>query len=412
MAQHFWTAEDYALDANTTDAWEERFSITSQLVKSDADGKYMEVVHPNKASGGMEFLPPATFSDGEVLALLKSPATGFDNAVIIRADFFSGTFNRNFYAFDILDSNLRITKYVSGSRTVIQEVSNSVSLTSQFWVRVEASGTTIRGRIWADGSSEPATWDVSVTDSAISGPGFAGLAVYDKTVQAYQYSIGTGGDPAPSSASSTPTITSVDGDNAVTQYQQNITAATSDLAESVTSATFGGEVLTVPDNDPSDDVITFNAPGNLASGTYDLVLNTASETLTFADVSYTQTHARPAFDGLVDSNSILSGQSYTANTYFRFVTNFSNGTLDTAAGDAAEWAGDIADYYTPDSGFTGDDTASIEFLYSDGTTSATVGVTVTVSEDGSVTITARGRRGFLRPCSGGISRSIVEGIAS
>lgn len=179
-------------------------------------------------------------------------------------------------------------------------------------------------------------------------------------------------------SSSVPSITNIDTDNAVNQYQQAVVNV-SDFTETITSVTLGGVACAIPENNPTDEEITIGVPGSLTTGTYDLVISGSSETDTLEGVSYTQTHARPAFDGLVDSNSILSGQSYTANTYFRFVTSFSNGTLDTAAGDAAEWAGDIADYYTPDEGFTGDDTVSIQFLYSDGTTSATVGVTVTVA---------------------------------
>lgn len=182
-----------------------------------------------------------------------------------------------------------------------------------------------------------------------------------------------------------PSITNINTDNTVDQYE-SVTVNLSNFTETITSVILGGTACTISEADPSDDAITVRVPGSLATGTYDLVVSGATETATLTGVSYTQTHARPAFDGLVDSNSILSGQTYTANTYFRFVTSFSNGTLDTSAGDAGEWANDIADYYTPDGGFTGDDTASIEFLYSDGTTSGTVPVTVTVEEEGEVVL--------------------------
>lgn len=405
MAQIFWTASDYALDANTTDAWENRFNITSQLVKSDVDGKYMEVLHASKTSGGMEFLPPANFSDGEVLALLKGPATSFDNAVIIRSDFFNSTGSRNFYAFDILGANLRITKYVSGTRTVIQQVANPVSVTSLFWVRVQATGTTIRGRIWADGSAEPSTWNVEVTDNAIPGPGFAGFAVYDQTIQSYQYSVGTGADPAPSGpVGSTPTITNIDTDNAVNQYQQNAVVSLSNFTETITSVTLNAVACPIQSQVVGTSV-TVDIPGSLATGTYDLVVSGATETATLTGVSYTQTHARPAFDGLVDSNSILSGQSYTPNTYFTWVTVPPDGTLDIAAGDARQWQDDIADYFTPTAGFTDDTLGGIQFLYSDGTTSATVGVTISVV-DGVVVSVEIGRRG-VRPAVRAAVRSAV-----
>ncbi|WP_375191809.1 hypothetical protein [Marinobacter sp.] len=202
---------------------------------------------------------------------------------------------------------------------------------------------------------------VEISGAVVSTFWYLNAAIFDYTV------------------SSGPTITNIDTDNAVNQYQQAVVNV-SDFTETITSVTLGGVACTVPENDPTDNQITVGVPGSLITGTYDLVISGATETDTLTGVSYTQTHARPAFDGLVDSNSILNGQSYTPDTYFRFVTSFSNGTLDLAAGDAAEWAGDIADYYTPNAGFTGDDTASIEFLYSDGTTSAAVPVTITVPD--------------------------------
>ncbi|MDX1559723.1 MAG: Ig-like domain-containing protein [Marinobacter sp.] len=380
MAQHFWTADDYSVGATTTDAWEERYEVDSQLVQSDADGKYLEIIHRNKASGGIEFLPSGDSSDTRVLALLKAAGANFDNAVYVRGNPYNIS-NRNFYSVDIISSVLRLSKYVNGTRTTLASVTNTITLTNQFWVELEAIGTTVRARVWADGDPKPAAPTLEKTnETSIAGPGAAGIGLYDITVKAYQFGVGTNGDTAPSSpVSSTPTITNIDTDNAVNQYQQAI-ANVSGFTETITSVTLGGAACTVPENDPTDDQITVGVPGSLATGTYDLVISGATETDTLTGVSYTQTHARPAFDGLVDSNSILSGQSYTAETYFRFVTSFSNGTLDTAAGDAAEWAGDIADYYTPNEGFTGDDTASIEFLYADGTTSATVGVTITVPD--------------------------------
>jgi hypothetical protein len=39
------------------------------------------------------------------------------------------------------------------------------------WIRFQATGTTVRGKIWLDGDSEPESWTVSTTDSAISAAG-------------------------------------------------------------------------------------------------------------------------------------------------------------------------------------------------------------------------------------------------
>lgn len=279
-----------------------------------------------------------------------------------------------FASVDPNDGQLRLERFDAGSRTTLGEPYDISGLLGTLPatladVDVKCEGDQISLLLGGTVVVGP------VTDTMYNAAGLSGFYLRagdpwnEITVDNYS---------ADSLAATVPDVTDIDTDNAVNQYQQAIVNV-SGFTETITSVTFGGVVCTVPENDPTDDQITVGVPGSLTTGTYDLVISGATETDTLSGVSYTQTHARPAFDGLVDSNSILSGQSYTPDTYFRFVSSFSNGTLDLAAGDAAEWAGDIADYYTPDEGFSGDDTASIQFLYSDGTTSATVGVTVTVA---------------------------------
>lgn len=285
--------------------------------------------------------------------------------------------NRDSGYFSTVDPNaaeLRLERFDSGSRTILgtpYDISGLLGTLPATLanVDVKCEGDQISVLLGGTVVVGPVT-DTTYTTAGLSGFYLrAGDPWNEITVDNFS---------ADSLAATVPDVTDIDTDNAVNQYQQAIVNV-SDFTETITSVTLGGEACTIPENDPTDDQITVGVPGSLTTGTYDLVISGATETDTLTGVSYTQTHARPAFDGLVDSNSILSGQSYTPNTYFRFVSGFSNGTLDLAAGDTAEWAGDIADYYTPDEGFSGDDTASIQFLYSDGTTSATVGVTVTVA---------------------------------
>lgn len=41
----------------------------------------------------------------------------------------------------------------------------------QAWLRMQAAGCTIRYEIWVDGTSEPAAWEVSLTDTSVSAAG-------------------------------------------------------------------------------------------------------------------------------------------------------------------------------------------------------------------------------------------------
>ena len=53
-----------------------------------------------------------------------------------------------------------------------------------YWVRFGVVGTTVRARVWDDGSPEPGTWDFTETNSGISSSG------------AWGFSKGQGGDPS------------------------------------------------------------------------------------------------------------------------------------------------------------------------------------------------------------------------
>lgn len=45
-----------------------------------------------------------------------------------------------------------------------------------YWLKLEANGTTIRGKSWADGDDEPEEWDISLTDSTYQDGGFCGFS--------------------------------------------------------------------------------------------------------------------------------------------------------------------------------------------------------------------------------------------
>src|SRR5690606_25057055 len=88
---------------------------------------------------------------------------------------------------------------------------------------------------------------------------------------------------------------------------------------------FNGVALTIPDSDPSDDLISgVRLPMDLASGTYTFSLTSDGQTYT-KDVSYTQTHpyALPS-EGLIDPESLFGNpQKYSPGSYMRVVSDFS-----------------------------------------------------------------------------------------
>ncbi|MDC8455325.1 hypothetical protein, partial [Marinobacter sp. DS40M6] len=178
----------------------------------------------------------------------------------------------------------------------------------------------------------------------------------------------------------TPTISNVDGDNAVNQGQL-VNINVSDFTESITSGDIDGVAFpNIPDNDPADDVIQVRMPVTLAAGTYDVTISGATETDTISGVAYAITHQYTAPYSPVDDNSLFAGQSLTEDSYFRIVTPPSNGTIDAATAETSSlWGNDVDDIYTPDEGFTGDDTVTLEILYADGATAQWT-ATITVEE--------------------------------
>jgi len=181
-----------------------------------------------------------------------------------------------------------------------------------------------------------------------------------------------------------PAIGTVDTDDAVNQYQQSVTIPLTNFGEEITAVTLAGETCAIQSQVIGTSV-TVDFPGNLATGSYTLSVSGATESAT-KSIDYTQTHPYTSPVGSVDSNSLFSSPVLiTAGTYHRIVNGPSNGTLDAATAEADDiWGNDVADIYTPDEGFTGDDAVEIEVLFDDGTTD-TINATITVEEPADTT---------------------------
>lgn len=92
-----------------------------------------------------------------------------NNHYIFRARFTS-TSGREVFA--------SIQKNQGGTATVLgSEITTAYTHTANtyYWIRAQASGSTLRMRVWPDGSSEPGAWDVSLIDTTFSTAGAIGL---------------------------------------------------------------------------------------------------------------------------------------------------------------------------------------------------------------------------------------------
>lgn len=140
--------------------------------------------------------------DVEVLAMLQHEHTSNTNNLMGAALHGAGAASSESAYFTRIATNSasqNIVKYVSGGGTT-SIASGTVTVSRNLWyrVRLQRTGTTIRTRIWQDGSGEPGTWDASTTDSDLSA-GWTGIwsALPAGTVWCAWIGVGTGGDPAP-----------------------------------------------------------------------------------------------------------------------------------------------------------------------------------------------------------------------
>jgi hypothetical protein len=76
-------------------------------------------------------------------------------------------------------STFKLQKFVNGTLTQLgSTISFSYSAGTVYWWRLQAIGTAIKAKLWADGSGEPGGWNVSVTDNAITAAGYVGVYGY------------------------------------------------------------------------------------------------------------------------------------------------------------------------------------------------------------------------------------------
>ena len=134
-----------------------------------------------------------SLADAEILALIRPHADSGDtsNAVglVLRGSGGSGT-QTGYRA--VLNSNsagaqdkIEISKWVGGSFTFLANATFNWALDTNYWMRFRAFGTALKVKIWADGDDEPASWNVSTTDSSIADAGLAGAYIFNPASSFY-----------------------------------------------------------------------------------------------------------------------------------------------------------------------------------------------------------------------------------
>lgn len=270
MATGFTDFSGYTTGELPSD-WSLRFDavagdILVAEVSGATGGKTLRIAKPPPSSSGyvgaswgaIDALPDR--ADVELVCRFRFIATGGnltrqESTLFVRG---SGTGVNSSYLYGAGASRSaapyrRLTKRTNGSRTTLGGGGDLLDNNVWAWARVRAEGTSIKSKHWLDSESEPAGWDVEVTDSDITTAGFCGFVSgvfttgQNDNVEIDVFGYGTGGDPAPKSAGSdetAPILTSPSGTQAG--------ATTADLA--VTTDEGNGTlywVVTESDTSPS-----------------------------------------------------------------------------------------------------------------------------------------------------------------
>ena len=156
--QALWgTASDgqtWGGDANTQSV----FSIVNNAGQvSNGSGTHNAVLGP-------------TATDAEVL--FSGSISSFTNANLGAVLRWSDT--NNWYKAYISGTKLTIQKRVSGKTTTLGTAAFAATAGTSYTLRFQVVGTTLNAKVWQTGTTEPANWMVTVTDTALSS-GFCGL---------------------------------------------------------------------------------------------------------------------------------------------------------------------------------------------------------------------------------------------
>lgn len=228
-------------------------------------------------------------------------------------------------------------------------------------------------------TADPPTAPVTITGTV---PGNGQVTISLAIVSTFAY---LNGWQIEYTAGSSAAIGNLNTDNSVTTYQQANANGVSGFGGPITSGTLGGEAVTIIDGDwqSNGGVVSLRVPGNLATGTYDLVLSDGTDSATLSGVTFTQEYPYEAPYGLVDSNSDWAGQVLTEGSRWKVTTEFTNITYDyvTGAAETPPFGNDINDHAEADVGYSGDDSQERQVIYGDGAT-ATYTVSVSVGEGG------------------------------
>lgn len=207
MAQYKTEFIEYLTGSQPSD-WTERWSgsssswgIEDEGIGSPSDNvlRHTATLNARRALSWDDIDSDADRDDCEVLAKVRFTSVSSDMIrLYVRGTGSAGSEEAYWFIVHASSPHLRLGKYVSGSATNLATTTQSLSSNTWYWVRLRAEGTDIRAKFWTDGDTEPASWTLTATDSAITAAGWAGVGSFtSNNDQDFDFvSIATNGETA------------------------------------------------------------------------------------------------------------------------------------------------------------------------------------------------------------------------
>lgn len=176
---------------------------SSWLVQSDVTSEAGKLLRHTATADGRRLLSldsvdvDANRDNVELLFRFASTSTSNNQGLCaFRAS--GAAASENAYRVTLTSTQIQLRKFLAGVDSSVSSVSFSAGTTLKYYCRVRANGTTLQIRIWSADTIEPGSWNISVTDSNISGVGWVGFSAEESTGNRdFDFlSVATNGDTA------------------------------------------------------------------------------------------------------------------------------------------------------------------------------------------------------------------------
>lgn len=190
---------------NWTQAWgSSAGDFTSTDSGSVVGGKRLELSASTGARRALQWTTPTETANAEVHGLVTVPSYDdtLDDHCRLYARGSGSSGGETAYFFSLMKNQFAIRSYANGDLTT-HWTGGSPTAGTKYRVRFRVTDSTLKVKVWEDGSSEPSSWDGSVTDGQITGTGWVGVGGYSNAAQYWDaVTVGTAGATAPSIAES------------------------------------------------------------------------------------------------------------------------------------------------------------------------------------------------------------------